>query len=119
MDAIKFINERNRMCAPYTPKRCVGCPANNYGGDGVACIMIDKIDAQRYVPIVEKWSKENPRETRQSLFIQQYPKVVIYKGVIGIRPCQIEEGYTSDYCSLYGTSQCVQCLKEYWLQEVE
>lgn len=29
MDAIKFINERNRMCATYTPKRCVGCPANN------------------------------------------------------------------------------------------
>lgn len=120
MDAIEFIKERQRLCQTYVC--CFECPANNpnnYGGEGVACIMIDKIDAEKLVPIVEKWSKEHPRKTRQSLFIQQYPQVAIYKGVIGIRPCQIVEGYTSDYCSLYGTSQCVQCRKEYWLQEVE
>lgn len=121
MDAIKFINERNRMCNTYKLKRCEGCLANNpnnYGGEGVACIMIDNIDAERLVPIVEKWSKEHPRQTRQSLFINQYPKVAIYKGVIGIKPCQIEEDYTSQYC-LCDSSKCVQCRKEYWLQEVE
>lgn len=47
MDAIKFINERNRMCKTYTPKRCEGCPANNYGKECVACISIDKIDEQK------------------------------------------------------------------------
>lgn len=121
MDAIKFINERNRMCKTYTPKRCEGCPANNpnnYGGEGVACIMIDKIDAERLVPIVEKWSKENAPETRQSLFIKQYPKVATYHGLIGIRPCQMEDSYTSRYCTC-DSSQCGQCRKEYWLQEVE
>ena len=118
MDAVEFINERNRMCATYTPGKCVGCPANNYGGEGVGCIMLDKIDAERYVPIVEKWSKENPRKTRQSLFIHQHPKVAIYNGVIGIRPCQIDEDYTSPYC-LWDESKCVQCRKEYWLQEVD
>lgn len=50
------------------------------GKGGTACIMVDKIDAERYVPIVEKWSKENPRETRQSVFIRQYPKVATYNG---------------------------------------
>lgn len=118
MDAIKFVKERNRMCNTYKLKRCEGCPANNYGGEGVACIMIDNIDAERLVPIVEKWSKEHLRQTRQSLFIKQYPKVPIYDGVIGIKPCQIVEGYTSKYCTC-DSSQCVQCRKEYWLQEVE
>ena len=60
MDAVKFIEERNRMCATYTPKRCEGCPADNYGGEGVACIMVDRIDAERLVPIVEKWSAAHP-----------------------------------------------------------
>lgn len=121
MDAIKFINERNRMCNTYKLKRCEGCPANNpnnYGGEGVACIMIDNIDAERLVPIVEKWSKENAPETRQSLFIKQYTKVTTYHGLIGIRPCQMEDGYTSRYCTC-DSSQCVQCRKEYWLQEVK
>lgn len=117
MDAVKFIRERNRMCRTYTPKRCEGCPANNYGKECVACISIDKVDAERLVPIVEKWSKENPPETRQSLFIKQYPKVAIYKGVIGIKPCQIEEGYTSKYCNC-DSNPCVQCRREFWMQEV-
>lgn len=121
MDAIKFINERNRMCNTYNMKHCEGCPANNpnnYGGDGVACIRIDNIDAERLVPIVEKWSKEHPRKTRQDLFLEQYPKVAIYNGVIGIRPCKIEEDYTSQYC-LGDFSHCFKCREEYWLQEVD
>lgn len=115
MDAIEFIRERNRMCATYTPKRCEGCPADNYGGCDVACIMIDKIDAERLVPIVEKWSSEHPRKTRQSVFIQQYPEVHCIYGVINIKPCQIVQNYTYGNCDI---TDCSQCRKEYWMQEV-
>lgn len=54
MDAIEFVKERNRMCSTYTPKHCEGCPADNYGKEGTACIVVDKIDAERLVPIVEE-----------------------------------------------------------------
>ena len=54
MDAVEFVKERNRMCSTYTPKRCEGCPADNYGKEGTSCIMVDKIDAERIVPIVEE-----------------------------------------------------------------
>ena len=49
MDAIEFVKERNRMCSTYTPKHCEGCPADNYGKEGTACIVVDKIDAERLV----------------------------------------------------------------------
>ena len=109
MDAIEFVKQLRRMNEKQVlKKRFI------YLREGREIDSPEDVVAE-----VEKWAKENPRETRQSLFIKQYPKVTTYKGVVCIRPCQIEEGYTSDYCSLYGTSQCVQCRKEYWLQEVE
>lgn len=116
MDAIKFIRERNRMCATYTPKRCEGCPADNYGERDAACIMVDKIDAERLVPIVEEWSAAHPRKTRQSVFIQQYPEVTFNYGIINIKPCQMVQNYTYRDCNI---TDCPQCRKEFWMQEVE
>lgn len=116
MDAVKFIQERNRMCATYTPKRCEGCPADNYGGEGVACIMIDKIDAERLVPIVEEWSTAHPRKTRQDVFLEQYPYAEIYDdGALKILPCRIDKTLGGD-CTV---GVCDYCRCEFWSQEVE
>lgn len=118
MDAIKFVNEKVRMCNSFSKSHtCRGCRRLKFDG----CDFDDLVEhnkVEKAVQIVEEWSKENPRKTRQSVFIKQYPQVFIYKGVIGIKPCQLVDGYTSNYCCFDG-SQCVQCRKEYWLQEVE
>lgn len=117
MDAVKFIKERNRMCATYTPKRCEGCPADNYGGESAACIMADKIDAERLVPIVEKWSAAHPRKTQQSVFLEHYPKRLVDEcGVIMICPRNIDKMYI---CNLERPGGCTECLHEFWPQEVE
>lgn len=124
MDAIKFIKERNRMCATYTPKRCEGCPANNpnnYGGEGIACIMVDKIDAERLVPIVEAWSTAHPRKTRQSVFLEQYPEAKIEKdGYLGVCPYLVSASHRGrdGLCAVYD-KDCIECRHEFWPQEVE
>lgn len=117
MDAVKFIKERNRMCSTYTPKRCEGCPADNYGKDGTACIMVDKIDAERLVPIVEEWSAAHPRKTRQDIFLKQYQNCMIdHDGVVGICPKNVDKNYICDLERFY---DCYSCRCEFWSQEVE
>ena len=121
MDAIEFIRERNRMCATYTPKRCEGCPADNYGGCGVTCIMIDKIDAERLVPIVEKWSSEHPRKTRQDVFLKQWPEAYIHEdGYLDICPLEVSAAHRdADGCCAPLDRLCPDCRREFWMQEVE
>ena len=118
MDAIEFIRERNRMCATYTPKRCEGCPADNYGGCGVTCIMIDKIDAERLVPIVERWSSEYPRKTRQDAFLEQWPNARVFvDGVLDFCPLELDECYPCPSTDV--KMRCQSCRREFWMQEVE
>ena len=117
MDAVKFIEERNRMCKSFD-NYCYDCPAW-YGSCKLETGTHLECEADKAVKIVEDWSAAHPRKTRQSVFLEQYPQVAIYKGVIVIKPCQLVEGYTSDYCTLYGKSNCHECRKEFWMQEVE
>ena len=118
MDAIEFIRERNSMCATYTPKRCEGCPADNYGGCGVTCIMIDKIDAERLVPIVERWSSEHPRKTRQDAFLEQWPNARVFvDGVLDFCPLELDECYPCPSTDV--KMRCQSCRREFWMQEVE
>lgn len=119
MDAVSFIKERNRMCTTYTTKRCEGCPADNYGGEGVACIMVDKIDAERLVPIVEKWSAAHPIKTRQSVFLEQWPNArPADDGVLTFCPKRFD--FTiSCLAECHSLKKCSDCRREFWGQEVE
>ena len=59
MDAVRFINERTRLCNTY--KECTDCPA--YLG---RCIF-QKImfgDTKQQIEVVEKWVVEHPAKTR-------------------------------------------------------
>lgn len=121
MDAVKFIKERNRMCTTYTPKRCEGCPADNYGEEGAACIMVDKIDAERLVPIVEEWAAAHPRKTWQSVFMEQFPNVELDRnGIINISPCKVDlKQYPFNGKNCCKFQACSECRRKFWMQEVE
>ena len=67
MDALKFVRETNRMCKSFGDS-CEDCPANDVNG-----CMVDQL-YEEIVPIVEKWAKQNPRKTRQDVFLEQWPE---------------------------------------------
>ena len=113
MDALEFIRERNRMCRRFD-KSCDGCPAYE---NGWYCDS-DAWD-EKLVTIVEQWSKEHPRKTRQSVFLEQWPNVGLdCRGVIAIDPCDID---TTLYKEGMGCSNgnCEECSRKFWMQEVE
>ena len=109
MDAIEFIRERNRMCKSFGVE-CENCPANK---DSCCDVLAWK---EELVTIVEKWSKENPRKTRQSLLLKQYPYAQSVDGVIMICPKMLD---TSFSCPLDDNIDCAACKRGFWMQEVE
>ena len=122
MDAVKFIQERGRMCATYTPKRCKGCPAANVSADAPACALDieSQVDSKKQVTIVEEWSAAHPRKTRQSVFLEQWPDADIgANGVVAISPCSFLKVYRQESkCRAPGIT-CDNCRREFWMQEVE
>ena len=119
MDAVEFIEERCRMCNSYST--CTVCPGredSEYCGFSVG----SGVSAKEQVAIVEKWSAEHPRKTRQSVFLEQYPNVRLVDGVVDIAPCQMEpENYSIAAAAGCACKHapCVICRSKFWMQEVE
>lgn len=110
MDAVKFLQERERICRMY--QNCEDCPL----GD-VTCGGVLNVDAECLVGTVEKWSAAHPVKTRQSVFLEKYPNCLIdTNGVIGTCPRNIDKNYR---CDLRHPGGCANCRREFWTQEVE
>ena len=116
MDAVKFLKEKERMCCHYND--CDMCPAskcqNKYK---LHCEALEDEHPDELVSIVEKWSKEHGKKTRQSEVLKMFPDAVINKnGTVDINPCRVEKN-RKDICDRFKT--CDECKEEYWLAEVE
>lgn len=114
MDALKFIEERNRMCDYYrggnTHSGCAECPAFE-----IMCSSVKSVTSE-YIAAVEQWSKEHPRKTRQDVFLKQWPNAAVYEdGVLAVTPCRVDK-IATERC--VGTA-CGDCRREFWMQEVE
>ena len=117
MDALEFLVEQKRMCGSY--KGCVGCPFEK-SHCVISHVTADE-DYERIIATVEQWSKEHPRKTRQSVFLEQYPEAKIYAdGVVGICPMIISAAHRdSDGECNCPEKMCSDCRREFWMQEVE
>lgn len=122
MDAVKFIEERRRMCKSFGNK-CTSCPALKVHENELYCAVDIRstLDDTAQVAVVEAWSAAHPHKTRQSVFLEQYPEANISEqGVLLVCPCPISASHRN---ALGGCATmcrgCDDCRKEYWLQEVE
>ena len=120
MDTVKFIEERNRMCKSFDAG-CKGCPAFNVCEYELSCAVgqLSTLDATTQIAIVEEWSAAHPRKTRQSVFLERYPETEINsEGYVIICPKRISEDYRKKTLNCLNRP-CSNCLREFWMQEVE
>ena len=117
MDALEFLMERKRLFSSY--KCCVGCPFG--AADCVVRDMTPEDNCERIVTAVEQWSKEHPRKTRQSVFLKQYPEAEIdANGVVRCCPMPISAAHRYSNRGCRNTEKlCMDCRREFWMQEVE
>ena len=71
MDALKFLQEFDRMCNYYEDKLCKGCP--RAGEPSCDVTELDKEGRKKLISDVEQWSKEHPLRTRLQDFREKYP----------------------------------------------
>ena len=106
MDAVKFIEESRRMykvTGKHSPTLAEWIPAGDV------------------VKEVEQWSKEHPRKTRQSVFLEQYPEANIGEnGILLVCPMGISAEHRDETggCG-YPNMSCATCRSKFWMQEVE
>lgn len=107
MDAVKFLEERARMCG----HGCKNCPAyeDDCNIDSSGC------DYESLVEAVEAWSAEYPRKTRQSEFLEQWPNASVSEDGVLFCPKTVNTAYFC-YCK---DKECADCRREFWMQEVE
>ena len=117
MDALEFLMERRRMCDSH--RYCKGCPLED--GKCVVSDVAPDEDYKRIIAAVEQWSKEHPRKTRQSVFLEQYPEAEIdANGVVRMCPMYISAAHRdSDGECNCPEKMCRDCRREFWSQEVE
>lgn len=118
MDAVKFLQERARMCNSFSPD-CEGCRVDEEKPVISECYRWMFENPERAVKIVEEWSAAHPPKTRQSVFLEQYPEAEIDKdGVLILCPKRI-----SAYCrNSFGSCTnrlCSDCRRKFWPKEVE
>ena len=121
MNTYEYIMERKRMCKSFDKGYgCQMCPACDNELHCVLSVM-STLDAKEQAAIVEKWSAEHPRKTRQDVFMEQYPEANLDAyGVLRICPVNISAEYRdkSGECLLL-YSDCRDCRKDFWMAEVE
>ena len=117
MDALEFLKERKRMCNSY--KGCGGCPLVE--SHCVISHVTSDEDCEKIIATVEKWSKEHPRKTRQSVFLEQYPEAALDgHGVLMICPAKLFKAHRNSSIGCKNTGElCIDCRREFWMREVE
>lgn len=111
MDVVEFFSEFRRMC-----KSSSDCAKCEYHGN--KCDNANEI-FEKTVAVVEQWSREHPRKTRQDVFLKQWPEAELDEsGCLMLCPLIVSAEHRNKHgeCT---TLVCSGCRREFWMQEVE
>lgn len=113
MDVVEFFSELRRMC-----KSSSDCAKCEYHGD--RCDNAIEL-FEKTVAMVGQWSREHPRVTRQSVFLEQYPEAQIDDSdVLSVCPAVISPSHRKGGGGCLNIHKvCADCRREFWMQEVE
>lgn len=116
MDALKFLEEFDRMCVYYKDKICRGCPRE--GSPNCIIAAMGKEERAKLIRDVEQWIKEHPKRTRSQDFLEKYPDAeVLPDGQPVI--CCARLGYR-EYCGKsFGSDDCFSQCRDCWNTPVE
>lgn len=106
MDAVKFIEEWNRMLKVEGKAPCIEfCTTRT---------------PEETVFSVGEWSAAHPRKTRQSVFLEHYPEARLdgYE-VLRLCPSDISAAHRDSEGCGYPEQRCTDCRRKFWMQEVE
>lgn len=119
---IKWLYEDDGAgCSPDAGKPKGGCKGCHYEGNSILnmpCCHCERTIMDCFEP--KKKSEKKPEKktkTRQSEFLKAYPNAETNQGIIDICPRNIDKDF--DECKNYSIGCCVECQRDYWLQEVE
>lgn len=106
MDAVKFIEEWNRMLKVEGKAPCIEfCTTRT---------------PEETVFSVGEWSAAHPRKTRQSVFLERYPEARLDEyGVLRFCPSDISAAHRDSGGCGYPEQRCTDCRRKFWMQEVE
>lgn len=130
MDIVKFFEEMDRMCKCEKERGistknepCPGCPIVERLNIRTcpSCADYVKQHPAEAVEIVERWSKDHPRKTRQSELLKLFPRVsMTADGVIAFCPESMDSEFECPRKTRDNIDPvCGECRREYWLEEVE
>lgn len=108
------------MCNSFSPD-CEGCRVDEAKPVMSECYQWMFENPERAVKIVEEWSAAHPRKTRQRVFLEQWPNVVLDEhDVIAICPTTLSAAHRDRIKDCANPARrCADCRKEFWMQEVE
>lgn len=112
MDAVKYLKTLCRMCHC----ECLKCEFGKARSGFETCPVWQRTHPEEAVEIAEKWAKEHPAKTRQSVFLKHYPGArITIDGFLHACPMDVSSD-TGINCS---AQTCTECRKAFWLAEVE
>lgn len=104
MDALEFIKTAQRYAKT----------------EGYATFTIAKREPpEDILNHMEQWAAEHPIRTRQSELLKLFPDTTTKEGVIEFCPYCFDPDYLKEHKKDCDNTKCTECLKKFWLGEIE